>query len=130
MTPSSVQHPWLLVYDGQCPFCVSCVAVVRRWVGAQRIRPVPLQDERAWGGTPGLARPALERAMHLVAPDGRVFVGAEALAPLLRLLPRGGVWAAPLSLPGANRLAGVVYRWVARRRHRRGCASPVCRRGD
>jgi len=91
---------------------------------------VTLQDEREWNGTPGLARPALERAMHLVAPDGRVFVGAEGIAPLLRLLPRGGIWAAPLALPGANRLAGAVYRWVARRRHRLGCASPVCRRGD
>ena len=68
--------------------------------------------------------------MHLVSPDGRVFAGAEALAPLLRLLPRGGLWAASLALPGANRLAGAVYGWVARRRHRLGCASPVCRRGD
>lgn len=123
-------HPWTLIYDGQCGSCRRWLGVVRRWDRFARVRAVPFQDEAAWQGMPGLALTALEEAVHLVAPGGRVYGGAAAARPLLALLPGGRVLAAPLALPGAERLAGTVYRWVARRRHRDGCTSPRCRRGD
>ncbi len=125
-----MMHPWTLIYDGQCGFCRRWVGAVRRWDRRARVRAVPFQDGTAWQGMPGLERAALEEAVHLVAPEGRVYAGAAAARPLLALLPGGRVLAAPLVLPGAERLAGTVYHWVARRRHRDGCASPGCRRGD
>lgn len=123
-------HSWILVYDGQCAFCRRWVAAVRRWDRSAQVRAVPLQDGAAWSGLPGLTRPALEEAVHLAAPDGRVWAGAAVARPLLALLPGGRLLAAPLALPGAQRLAAAAYRWVARHRHRDGCASPACRRGD
>jgi predicted DCC family thiol-disulfide oxidoreductase YuxK len=123
-------HPWTLIYDGQCGFCRRWVGTVRRWDRRARVRSVPFQDGAAWQGMPGLELGALEQAVHLVAPEGRVYAGAAAARPLLALLPGGRVLAAPLALPGAERLARAVYRWVARRRHRDGCTSPGCRRGD
>ena len=40
------------------------------------------------------------------------------------------LWARPLGaallLPGVNALAGVVYRWVARNRHRFPGGTPAC----
>ncbi len=125
MTPE-----WTLIYDGQCGFCRGWIRALRRWDRAGRVRTVPLQDEAAWGGVPGLTRAALEEAAHLVGPDGRVYAGAAAARPLLGLLPGGWALAAPLALPGTGRAAAGVYRWVARRRHRDGCDSPACRRGD
>jgi len=123
-------QPWTLVYDGQCGFCRRWVDAVRRWDRADLVRAVSLQDTAAWEGLPGLTRAALEQAVHLVSPDGRAYAGAAAAAPLLRLLPGGRVLAAPLGLPGVPRLADAAYRWVARHRHRDGCGSPACRRGD
>jgi len=120
----------MLVYDGACPFCKQCVGLVRRWDRARRVALVPFQATASWEGTPGLSRPALERAMHLVSPAGQVYAGAAAAFPLLRLLPGGALLAAPLAVPGAERLAAAAYRWVARHRHRLGCASSACRRGD
>ena len=120
----------MLVYDGECGFCEQCVGLVRRWDRAGRVIAVPFQDAAAWRGAPGLSSEALAAALHLVAPDGRAYAGAAAAAPLLRLLPRGGVVAALLDLPGVGRVAGAAYRWVARHRHRSGCSSPECRRGD
>jgi acetyl esterase len=120
----------LLVYDGQCHFCDHCVALIRRWDGAGRVTAVPYQDTAAWAGIPGLSRDALEHAMHLVSPTGEVFAAAAAAPPLLRLLPGGRILAAPLALPAAGRIAAAVYRWVARHRHRLGCTSPACHRGD
>jgi predicted DCC family thiol-disulfide oxidoreductase YuxK len=119
----------MLVYDGQCRFCERCIGIVRRWDGAGRVHTVRLQDAEEWRDVPGLSRAALEGAMHLVSPAGRVYAGAEAAAPLLGLLPGGRMLAAPLALPGAGRVAAAAYRWVARHRHALGCASPVCRRG-
>lgn len=124
-----MKSSWMLVYDGACPFCERCVSLVRRWDRAHRVAPVPFQDTASWEGR-GLSRTALERAMHLISPAGQVYAGAAAASPLLRLLPGGALLAAPLTVPGAERLAAAVYHWVARHRHRLGCASPACRRGD
>ena len=91
---------------------------------------MPFQDPASRRTNPGLAREDLERAMHLVSPTGRVFAGAAAAGPLLALLPGGRLLGAPLALPGAGRVAAAAYHWIARHRHRFGCGSPVCRRGD
>jgi predicted DCC family thiol-disulfide oxidoreductase YuxK len=46
------------------------------------------------------------------------------------LLP-GWRWAAwLLRIPGALAIARRIYDWIARRRHRFGCESGVCRRGE
>ncbi len=125
-----MSHPWTLVYDGQCGFCRHWVDALRRWDRAGRVRAVPLQDAAAWGDLPGLTLRGLEQSVHLVSPDGQVFAGAEAAPPLFSLLPGGWLLAWPLRLPLAGRLAAAGYRWIARHRHRDGCGSAACRRGD
>lgn len=130
-TPSPEPHArWTLIYDGQCRFCLGWIALIRRWDRAGHVNLVPLQDGAAWAGLGGLSRQALETAAHLVGPRGATYVGAAAAGPLLTLLPGGRVLAAPLALPGAERIAAAVYRWVARRRHRLGCGSQRCHRHD
>ena len=91
---------------------------------------IPFQDANAWAGMAGLRREALERAMHLVSPTGRVFAGAAAARPLLALLPGGRILAAPLGLPLAERVAAAGYDWIARHRHLLGCGSRECHCGD
>jgi predicted DCC family thiol-disulfide oxidoreductase YuxK len=125
-----MSRDWTLVYDGECRFCGRWVALIRRWDRSARVRAVAFQDAAAWEALPGLSRPVLESAVHLVSPEGRVYAGAAAAAPLLRLLPAGRLVAAPLRLPGAAGVAAATYRWVARHRHRLGCGSSSCRRGE
>jgi len=122
-------HGWTLIYDGDCRFCRSCVCALGRWDRDARLTFVPFQGRNALKGLPTIERSALQRAMHLVAPDGATWTGAAAFSPVLRLLPWGGILAALLSLPGAETLAGGIYRIVARNRHRLGCGSTVCARG-
>ena len=104
-----------LVYDGSCGLCTDAAALVRRWDRDRRIDVVPFQDE-ALVARFGIALPAYAAAMHLVLPDGRVYVGADAAPPLVRMLP-GRRWLAwPWVVPGVPRLARRVYAAIAARR--------------
>jgi predicted DCC family thiol-disulfide oxidoreductase YuxK len=118
---------WTLLYDGDCEFCRRQVRLLERWDAERSIEAVPLQEAEL--GRYGISRPAAEEAMHLIAPSGRMWRGAEAVREILRLLPRARALAPLFRLPGVTPLAERVYRWVAKRRHRFGCSSAVCRRG-
>lgn len=103
----------ILIYDANCGFCRRWVARLKRWDRQDRIRLLPLQDPTA----PALARrprEELERAAHLVRPDGAVFAGAPAAREVFAYLPAGWLPRALLALPGVLRLAERAYRWVAR----------------
>jgi predicted DCC family thiol-disulfide oxidoreductase YuxK len=110
-----------LVYDGHCRLCRRSVALVRAWDRDGIVECVPFQDDSVAARFPMLTREACERALQLVAPDGRVTEGAAAIERLLALLPRGGALAWALRLPGVGALADRAYRWVARHRLRFGC---------
>ena len=117
---------WHLAYDGDCRFCRRCVALLGRWDTRRRLAFVPFQDAAALAFLPPVSRAALEQAMHLFAPDGRVFPGAAALPRLLRLLPAGMAFAWLFAVPGIPPLAAGLYRGIARNRHRLGCGSATC----
>lgn len=105
-----------LIYDGECGICQQAVAILRRWDREHVLHFVPFQDEAAVAQF-GIALPALAAAMHLIAPDGRIYTGADAVPRLLRLFP-GKRWLAPLFwIPGLLPLARRIYAWIARRRH-------------
>lgn len=114
----------VLVYDGDCGFCATCVRFVRR-----RVRPDA--DTTAWQnadlGALGVTR---ERATHevlWVTPAGAVHGGAQAIARLL--LRAGGPWAplgALLTLPPVRWIAHRVYRVVADNRGRLPGGTAAC----
>ncbi|UCC73573.1 MAG: DUF393 domain-containing protein [Gemmatimonadota bacterium] len=118
---------WTLIYDGDCDFCRRQVGRVARWDSRGRIEAIPFQDVDL--ARLGVSRAAAEEAMHLVAPTGSVWHGAEAAREVLRLLPSGRPLVWLFGLPGAMFAAERLYRWIAKRRHRFGCESAVCRRG-
>lgn len=120
--------PYTLLYDGECAFCRTWVERLRRRDRRHRIALVPFQeiDPTSYG----LRRSDLEAAMHLVAPDGRAWRGADAAREMLALLPSWRWASLLLRVPGALPIARRVYDGIARRRHRFDCGSGVCRRGE
>lgn len=118
---------WALIFDGDCGFCRRQVHWIQHHDTDGLILPVPFQvaDLDRYG----VSRAAAEDAMHLVAPSGTVWRGAAAAREVLRLLPRFRPLVWIFHIPGVMFVAERVYRWVAKRRHRLGCDSPVCRRG-
>jgi predicted DCC family thiol-disulfide oxidoreductase YuxK len=79
-----------LLYDRECGFCRWSLGVVLAWDRRGRLRGVALQDPEAETLLADLDREQRMASWHLVAPDGSRSSAGAALAPLLRLLPRGG----------------------------------------
>ncbi len=119
----------VILFDGVCDLCNSGVAWIRARDRAAAFDFLPLADPEVARRWPALARADLERALHLVEPDGTVRVGAGALPSILARLPGWGTWARILALPPVLAVARPVYALVARNRRAIACLTPH-RRGE
>jgi predicted DCC family thiol-disulfide oxidoreductase YuxK len=106
----------VLVYDGDCRFCVLWVQRWRQATGGS-VDYLPLQDERVAQLFPELARQRLETAAQFIDADGSVYEAAEAVLRCLATRPcrrwpfrlyQQKLWFA--------RSTEVCYRFVARHR--------------
>lgn len=117
----------VLVHDGDCAFCATsarfAARALRRDPGDFAVEPWQHLDLDAYG----LTAHACTDALQWVAADGTVSSAQDAVARCLLASRR---WVRPvgaaLLLPGVNAVAGVVYRWVSRSRHRLPGGSPAC----
>jgi predicted DCC family thiol-disulfide oxidoreductase YuxK len=116
----------VVLYDGDCAFCVRMVALLARLDRAGRFDAVPAARRGEVAGLPALGEAALLGAMHLVLPDGRWFAGGEAVREIVRRLPLGVPVATLMGLPGVRVLVDRGYALVAANRHRLGCAGAAC----
>ena len=106
----------LLIFDGGCGFCRRWVARWQRAVG-DAVDYRPFQDDEVKSKYPEIPRADLEKAIHLVSPDGSVCRGAEAA---FRSLAAGGaerwmLWAYA-HLPGFAPVSEFLYGQVASHR--------------
>ena len=111
----------VVLYDRDCGFCRWTLARMLAFDRSRRLRPVALQDPEAARLLPGIEEQRMLDSAHLVLPDGRVYSGGEAVAPLLRVL-RGGRLLAGVA-EATTGLSRVAYGWVAG--HRRLLGRPL-----
>jgi predicted DCC family thiol-disulfide oxidoreductase YuxK len=117
------RHRPVLVYDGDCGFCTTCVHFLER-IG-------PDAEIVAWQLTDlaelGLTEEQAADAVQLVQTDGTVHSGHEAIAAVLGTARR--VWrivGRALLLPGISWIAARAYRLVADNRYRLPGGTPAC----
>lgn len=126
MRPTDTGRP-LLIFDGDCGFCTTSAHAAERWLGLEHVKPWQRLDLDALAVT----EEACTTAVQWVAVDGSVASAEHAVIAALR--HAGGVWSAAgrlLALPGLRQLSGVVYRLVARNRHRLPGGTPACELPD
>ncbi|MGW9081519.1 thiol-disulfide oxidoreductase DCC family protein [Streptomyces kronopolitis] len=117
MTSSAKEVDPLLAYDGDCGFCQN---VISRISAPSR----PAMSAVPWQFLPEeTTRPHSDRLNRevLLLQDGRVLAaGAKALAGYMRASPTRlyRIAGTVIVLPGVSQGANVIYRWVARNRHR------------
>jgi predicted DCC family thiol-disulfide oxidoreductase YuxK len=118
-----------VLYDGQCRFCRSQIALLRRLDITGRLEFTSLHDPHVAATVPELSRDELMEEMVLVDTRGRVWRGAAAVRYLSRRLVALWPLALPLHVPGSMPLWNALYRVVARHRYRIAghCADGTCR---
>jgi predicted DCC family thiol-disulfide oxidoreductase YuxK len=94
---SDDRRGFTVLYDGDCGFCRTALALVLRADTARRLRPLALGSEEADRLLHDLTVEQREACWHLVDPAGQRTSAGAAAPPLLRLLPGGGVPAAVLA---------------------------------
>ncbi|WP_182908697.1 thiol-disulfide oxidoreductase DCC family protein [Microbispora sp. H13382] len=116
MGRESEENRVLLVFDGDCAFCQTCVNAGHRFLPY-------MPAVRAWQGldlgAAGLTREEVMTSVQLLGPDGLRAHGARAVALILALQPVVAWRAAGrvMLTPPVSWLAEAGYRLVSRYRH-------------
>ena len=125
VTTAVGQKSAVLVFDGDCAFCTrSAQFAERRFAHGCEVKAWQRIDIEALG----LTAQQCETAVQWVDSKGVISSGHVAIARLLIHSGRGwGILGRLLLVPGISHIAAVVYRWVARNRHRMPGGSAQCK---
>src|SRR5271170_2926328 len=113
-TTTAVGRQPLLIYDGDCGFCIYWERYWQRLTG-HRVTYAPYQEVAAQ--YPEIPVGAFQRAVHYIAPDGEIASGAEAAFLTLSHVSGKGCWLALYRyLPGFAAITERGYAFVASHR--------------
>jgi predicted DCC family thiol-disulfide oxidoreductase YuxK len=113
-TTNTVRREPLLIYDGDCRFCIYWARYWQRLTG-HRVTYAPYQEVAAQ--YPEIPLAAIQRAVQYVAPDGEIASGAEASLLTLSHASGKGFWLTLYRhLPGFAAIAELIYAFVASHR--------------
>jgi predicted DCC family thiol-disulfide oxidoreductase YuxK len=110
----------LLIYDGDCQFCVTAKEGLERIsVGSDvsSVRMIPYRSEEAQHVLGATYRPGRPEAAFLVRANGEIASGLDAFLPLLPGLRGGTFIRALLAIPIIRPFAYLLYRLIARYRY-------------
>jgi predicted DCC family thiol-disulfide oxidoreductase YuxK len=113
----------VLLYDGDCGFCTSCVRLLERIGPDAEILAWQLTDL----GQLGVTEEQAKSAVQWVQVDGTVRSGHEAIAAILNTagaIPK--IVGHMILLPGISPMAARVYQLVAENRYRLPGSTPAC----
>ncbi len=121
---------YVVLFDGHCPFCSAQARRLTHWATRDVIIETrDFQEPHALDAFPSLTQAACMAAMKLVASDGHIYSGAEAVARLL-MTRRFGFLAFVYYMPVVRWLCERAYRFVSKRRYAIAKRNRTLRRHD
>lgn len=108
----------VVLFDGQCRFCRAQSQNLLRLARPGAVEVRDFQQPGVLDAFPGITHAACMAAMHLVAPDGRVYRGFEAAVRAVATRPLVGRAAYLYYLPGLRWLCDRLYAVIAANRYR------------
>jgi predicted DCC family thiol-disulfide oxidoreductase YuxK len=105
----------VLIYDGECRFCLAAKDRLAR--RHSDVRCIPYQSAEAVSRLGPAYQPGRPAVAYLVEPDGRVHRGLDAFVALLSSSRMGRLLRRLLEVPGLSGLAYGAYRFVAQHRY-------------
>ena len=117
-----------VLYDGQCEICQACVSWLKTLDHENKTVCLPISTEVLSAVDPRLRMDECLQQLHMVTPEGEIYVGWDAVACLARLFPSTwliGVLGQRLPFRNAGRL---LYGFVAKNRYSLSkCRGGACR---
>lgn len=115
-----------VLYDGHCGLCLRSVFVLTVLDWLRRLDIIDFRDAGLRRkAAPGIALKHLDRALHIILPDGSVRTGFAAFRALAWHLPPLWIIAPLLYIPGVKTVGDAVYARVAESREK--CTHEECR---
>ena len=120
----------VVIYDGQCNFCIGQVDNLQRLDRGDRLSFLSLHDRRVAQRYPELSHDDMMRQMYVIDASGNAHGGSDAVKYLSRTLPL--LWPAMplLHFPGTAGLWRWGYQQVAKQRYKltgKSCDSGSCK---
>src|SRR5262249_7147410 len=109
---------YVMLYDGHCRFCTEGSQRLEDWMKRGSVERADFQQPGILDRFPGLSSEMCMERLHLVAPDGRVFAGVEAIVRAVMTRRVLGTIALLYYVPGLRQLLDGLYRIVAANRYR------------
>lgn len=119
--PDPSDHPGadVVIYDGDCNFCISQVKNLRRLdCCGGRLSYLSLHDPRVAERYPDLTYDQMMSQMYVIDQQDRRHGGGDAVRYLSRRLPLLWIAAPILHLPGTASLWRLIYNQIAKRRYK------------
>lgn len=129
MSTVSETQQSVVLYDGECKFCVRQIEHLRRLDRSRSLRFLSLHLPQVAIDYPDLSHEQLMAQMWVIDPRGSRYGGAYALRYLSRMVPLLWPLAPMLHLPGMMPVWSWIYRQIADRRYRmagRQCEEGTC----
>ncbi len=104
------------LFDGQCGVCTRSAAWVGQRDQASAVERLDLRDPVVSARFPAFEPEKVRESLHVLDAGGELWVGVEAIARVLAVLPRWQFVARGILIPGLRGAAGAVYRAFASRR--------------
>ena len=118
----------VVVYDGECPFCLKQIDVMKRRDADRAFEYQPRQASGLEQRFPQITEGNFNSGMRLIHRDGSVSVGADAIYEIARLLRGWKHLAWIYRVPVLKSVCRASYAWIARNRYRfaKKCEDGVC----
>lgn len=113
---TAVRKRHLVIYDGDCPFCVFQIRLLTWLDWLDAVSFFPINKAHAAGLALDVSRENLLEAIHCLAKDGKIHRGARCVRFVGMRMPVLVPFALALWFPGVIWIAEIVYRWVSRNR--------------
>ena len=101
----------LLVYDGDCPFCVTSVEFIRKHSRIS-VTVVPFSELPQYDILGSLNPQQILASAHYITSEGKEYHGGESITRALRLLPGGWIFGL-LDLWGVALVRELAYALIA-----------------
>ncbi len=121
----------VVVYDGECPFCLKHVDRMQRRDSSDVFEYQPRQAAGLEDRFPRLTEGDFNSGMRLIDTDGSISVGADAVYNIARRLDGWKYLAWMYRVPVLNSICRASYAWIARNRYRfaKKCDDDACELG-